>query len=188
MNSLSRPTVDRRQVMRGTGLVALTIVTPLGRMTPAAAQVARSPLLNLSDAEAATLEALAEILVPSATDAGVARYVDAQLTSDQPLLMLHYLDWPGPPVEFYRDAIAALDTFAAGRSAGTFADLPAADRTDVAGQLLAGDVAGWTGPPPFLVYFALRADAVDVAFGTPDGFATLGVPYMPHIQPPEGWS
>ncbi len=188
MNSLIPPTVDRRTVVRGTGLVALSIMTPLGRMTPVAAQTAQTALLNLADREAGTLAALAETLVPGATDAGIARYIDAQLTSDQPLLMLHYLDWPGDPAGFYRDSIAALDTVAAGRAAESFASLPEADRTAIAGQLLGGAIEGWTGPPPFLVYFAVRADAVDVVFGTPDGFASLGVPYMAHIQPPEGWS
>lgn len=188
MNSIVRPTVDRRTVFQGTGLVALTIVTSLGRMTPVAAQTAQTPLLNLTDREAGTLAALAETLVPGATDAGVARYIDAQLTSDQPLLMLHYLDWPGDPAGFYRDTIAALDAVATGRAADSFASLSGVDRTAIAGQLLGGVIEGWTGPPPFLVYFAVRADAVDVVFGTPAGFASLGVPYMAHIQPPEGWS
>lgn len=188
VNSPDTPTLDRRQLMRTTGLVSLTIMTPLGRMKPAAAQTARTPLLNLTDREAASLEALAEALVPGATDAGIARYIDAQLISDHPLLMLHYLDWPSPPAAFYRDSIRALDALAASQSAGSFADLAPSARTAIAGQLLSGMVEGWAGPPAFLVYFALRADAVDVVFGTPEGFATLGVPYMPHIQPPEGWS
>ena len=189
-NSLGPPTVDRRQLLRATGLALLTIMTPLGRMTPAAAQAAQTPLLNLTDREARTLAALAEALVPGATNAGIARYIDAQLASDQPLLMLHYLDWPGALAGFYHDAIAALDTLAATQptAAGSFADLPASDHTAIAGQLLGGAVEDWAGPPAFLVYFALRADAVDVVFGTPEGFATLGVPYMAHIQPPEGWS
>lgn len=187
-NSIHQPTIDRRQVMRTTGLATLTILTPLGRLTPAAAQAAQTPLLNLTEREAETLEALAEALVPGATDAGIARYIDAQLSSDQPLLMLHYLDWPGNTAAFYRDAIRALDAVATGRDADSFADLSIEDRTAIAGQLLGGMLEGWAGPPAFLVYFALRADAVDVVFGTPEGFATLGVPYMAHIQPPEGWS
>ena len=32
-----------------------------------------------------------------------------------------------------------------------------------------------------------RSDAVDVVYGTPEGFAKLGVPYMPHIMPPTSW-
>ena len=35
---------------------------------------------------------------------------------------------------------------------------------------------------PF-VYLLLRSDAVDVVYGTMDGYAALGIPYMPHIAP-----
>jgi hypothetical protein len=33
------------------------------------------------------------------------------------------------------------------------------------------------------VYFVLRSDAVDVVYGTMEGYESLGVPYMPHIVP-----
>jgi hypothetical protein len=39
---------------------------------------------------------------------------------------------------------------------------------------------------PF-VYGTLRNDAIDVAYGTVEGFARLGVPYMPHILPERSW-
>jgi len=47
--------------------------------------------------------------------------------------------------------------------------------------------AGWDGPPAGFIYFVLRSDAIDVLYGTPEGFERLGVPYMAHIQPPAGW-
>jgi len=31
----------------------------------------------------------------------------------------------------------------------------------------------------------VRSDAVDVVYGTVEGFERLGVPYMPHILPPD---
>jgi hypothetical protein len=37
------------------------------------------------------------------------------------------------------------------------------------------------------VYFLLRTDAVDVVYGTMEGYAQLGVPYMPHIAPARSW-
>ena len=43
------------------------------------------------------------------------------------------------------------------------------------------------GYPVFLFYLCLRSDAVDVVYGTPEGFRKLNVPYMEHILPPEGW-
>jgi hypothetical protein len=33
----------------------------------------------------------------------------------------------------------------------------------------------------------LRSDAVDVVYGTMDGYAALGIPYMPHIAPTKRW-
>ena len=41
----------------------------------------------------------------------------------------------------------------------------------------------WQGPPGPLVYTVLRSDAVDVVYGTVEGYEALGVPYMPHILP-----
>ena len=43
------------------------------------------------------------------------------------------------------------------------------------------------GYPIFLFYMCLRSDAVDVVYGTPEGFEKLNVPYTQHILPPEGW-
>ena len=36
-------------------------------------------------------------------------------------------------------------------------------------------------------YAGLRGDAVDVVYATMDGYAMLGVPYMPHIAPTKKW-
>jgi hypothetical protein len=33
----------------------------------------------------------------------------------------------------------------------------------------------------------LRSDAVDVVYGTMEGYASLGIPYMPHIAPTKRW-
>jgi hypothetical protein len=35
--------------------------------------------------------------------------------------------------------------------------------------------------------FVLRADALDVTYGTPGGFENLGIPYMAHIMPEQPW-
>ena len=51
-----------------------------------------------------------------------------------------------------------------------------------AGLAALGDGA----PDPFFA-FVVRADAVDVTYGTMDGFRDLGVPYMAHIEPPSRW-
>jgi hypothetical protein len=33
----------------------------------------------------------------------------------------------------------------------------------------------------------LRSDAVDVVYGTVEGYDALGIPYMPHITPVTRW-
>ena len=50
-----------------------------------------------------------------------------------------------------------------------------------------GDIAPWDGPPPPLFYMMVRSDAVDVVYGTQEGFDELNVPYLAHIVPPEKW-
>ena len=47
-------------------------------------------------------------------------------------------------------------------------------------------VEGWTGRPGPLVYAVLRADAVDVVYGTMEGYEALGIPYMPRFHPRRG--
>ena len=46
---------------------------------------------------------------------------------------------------------------------------------------------GWEGPPASYMLFVLRADALDVTYGTPEGFEALGIPYMAHIMPETPW-
>ena len=48
-------------------------------------------------------------------------------------------------------------------------------------------VEGWQGPAGSFVYLVLRSDAVDVDYGTMEGYASLGIPYMPHIAPTKRW-
>jgi hypothetical protein len=48
-------------------------------------------------------------------------------------------------------------------------------------------IEGWSGRPAALVYAVLRADAVDVVYGTMEGYEALGIPYMPHIPPEKRW-
>ena len=48
-------------------------------------------------------------------------------------------------------------------------------------------IDGWQGPAGSFAYLVLRSDALDVVYGTMDGYESLGVPYMPHIAPVERW-
>jgi hypothetical protein len=45
----------------------------------------------------------------------------------------------------------------------------------------------WTAAPAAFFLFVLRADALDVVYGTQLGFAQLDIPYMAHITPTAPW-
>jgi len=53
--------------------------------------------------------------------------------------------------------------------------------------MAADSLSDWVGPPASYVLFVLRADALDVTYGTPEGFENLGIPYMAHIMPEQPW-
>ena len=53
--------------------------------------------------------------------------------------------------------------------------------------MAADSLSEWVGPPASYVLFVLRADALDVTYGTPEGFEKLGIPYMAQIKPDKPW-
>jgi hypothetical protein len=183
------PALSRRALVARTGasLAGLSIATALGRMTPAQAHAAQVPLTTLSDPEAEALAALGDALLPGAREAGIVEYVDSQLEADQPLLMYRYLDVPIPTTDFYRGALAALDAYAVAQHGQPFAGCAPEQQGAVIGAIATDQAEGWQGPPGSLVYFVVRGDALDVVYGTMDGFAKLGVPYMAHIEPTARW-
>jgi len=187
---------DRRDILKSLGATAVLGLLPFrdahgaeSQLTPAQARAGGLPLTGLDAAQAATLEALGETLLPGARKAGIAHYVDAHLRADpvQSLLMIRYLDVPPPWGEFYRGGLAALDGLARARHAKPFAALDADEQTALVGAISVGQPPEWHGPPAPLFYFVTRADAIDVVYGTQAGFAALGIPYMEHILPERPW-
>jgi hypothetical protein len=170
-------------VTGGGGLVALGLASACAR----AARDRGESFRVLGEADARALEALGDTLLPGAAAAGIAHYVDHQLAGPTPLLMLRYVDYPAPFARFYAEGLAALDGVARARHARAFAALGAADRETLVREVAGQNPPGWSGPPAPLFYFVTRNDAMDVVYGTPEGFATLGIPYMPHIAPTERW-
>lgn len=173
----------------GLGLVLASIGGQAQWMTPAEATAQNAAPKILSPAEARTLAAFAETLLPGAAAAGVVAFVDHHLSVHGPesLLMLRYLDVPPPYADFYRSGLAALDNYAKSQAGALFFEL----KRDQA-MLLVRDIARtqppeWRGPPSPLFYFVVRADAVDMVYGVEAGFERLGMPYMAHIEPPRPW-
>jgi len=131
-----------------------------------------------------TLEALGDTLLPGAAEAGVTYYVDQQLGSKTPLLLLKYLDFPMPHVEFYERGLESLEALAFARRGEAFGEIDPAGRDEIVREIAAETPEDWNGPPSPLFYFVVRNDALDVVYGTEEGFDRLEVPYMAHIAPP----
>lgn len=184
-------TIDRRSVLKNGafGLFAFKFGLTEAFLTPKQARAEAAQYRTLAAAEVDTLEALGEVLVPGSAEQGLAHFVDSQISGDpsDSLLMIRYMDVPPPHAPFYQGGLAALNGVAETRHGKAFADLDAAKADALVGEISASQPAEWQGPPAPLFYFVARADAVDVFYGTEEGFERLGVPYMAHIEPPTRW-
>lgn len=183
---------NRRSVLSGAaaglGLMPFLINGVLTQATAADARAQGAAFKILTPGEVRTLEAFGEVLLPGARAEGIAHFVDHHISVDpaDSLLMLRYLDVPPPYAGFYKAGLAALDAHARTQGA-LFADLAADKAAALVKAISAAPPPGWAGPPSPLFYFAVRADAVDVVYGTMKGFEKLGVPYMAHIEPETRW-
>lgn len=185
--------LQRGEMLKQGGFAALTFLLGGSEvvMTAREARAADVPYRTLSPAEVKTLDALGETLLPGAAAAGISNYIDQQISiaPAESLVVLRYLDVTPPFARFYQGGLAALDAVARAQNGGAFADIAEADRRSIVRSLGApANPAAWTLPlPARLFYFALRSDAVDVVYGTVEGFQKLGIPYMPHIAPARSW-
>ena len=148
-------------------------------LTPREAEAREFEPQILSPEQCTALSILGDALVPGAATAGLAAYIDLQLQAgDQSLLIGKYLGVDtSAQAGFYQ---AAADNVIA------MTDERTSTQTFIAN--MAGDtLSDWIGPPASYVLFVLRADALDVTYGTPEGFENLGIPYMTHIMPEQLW-
>jgi len=186
-----RDPVGRRVVLKGAAIGALVFTidgTELA-LTPREARARDVPLRVLSADEAATLEALGEVLLPGAQAAGISAYVDHQLAGDpgDALLIARSMGVAPPFAAFYRAGLAALEATARKQHESGFAALPEPTQIALVRQISQHSPDGWAGPPAPFFYAVTRNDAIDVVYGTVEGFERLGVPYMPHIVPERSW-
>jgi len=183
--------MERRVFLKGAGMgmLAFTVGGAEVLMTPRQARAQGVPFRLLKAHEAETIEAMGETLVPGAQRAGVAHFVDQQVSvpPGEALLEARQLNVKPPFINFYRAAIGAVDKAAEARSGRRFAALSAPEQRDFVDLMRQNKIDGWQGPAGGFVYLILRSDAVDVVYGTMEGYAALGVPYMPHIAPTRRW-
>jgi hypothetical protein len=183
--------IKRRDFMRGAALGALAFTVGGARvlLTPREARAQGVPFRLLKAGEAETIEALGETLVPGARAAGIAHFIDQQLSvpPEEALLEARILNVKPPYVNFYRAAIGAIDRASQARGGRGFAQITAPEQREFVGLMRQNKLEGWQGPPGSFVYLVTRSDAVDVVFGTMEGYESLGIPYMPHIAPEKRW-
>jgi len=173
-------TLSRRHLLsRGTAAGFFVVAGQCLWLTPREAEARVFEPQVLSTEQCKALSMLGDALVPGAADAGLAAYIDLQLQAgDESLLIGKYLGVDtSAQTEFYR---AAADNVMSltdeNTSVHTFVTSMATD-----------SLSEWVGPPASYVLFVLRADALDVTYGTQEGFEKLGIPYMAQIKPDKPW-
>jgi len=184
--------IERRLFIKGAamGALAFTVGGIEVMLTPRSARSQGVPFRTLTAEQAELLEALGETLVPGARQAGISHFVDQQLSipAEEALLEARILNVRPPFANFYRAALGAVDRASQARSNGRrFAELNESERREFVDAMRQNKIDGWQGPAGGLVYTVLRNDAVDVVYGTMEGYAALGIPYMPHIAPTKRW-
>jgi len=183
--------IRRRAFMKGAGLGALAFsvggVEVL--LTPGDARAQGVPFRLLKANEGETIEALGETLVVGARKAGIAHFIDHQLSvpPEEALLQARIFNVRPPFANFYRAAIGAVDRGSQKMFGRKFAQLMTNEQSEFVGQMRQNKIDGWTGPSGGFIYTLLRTDAVDVVYGTMEGYAALGIPYQAHIAPERRW-
>jgi hypothetical protein len=183
--------MERRAFMKGAGIGALAFTVGGAEvlLTPREAWAQGVPLRTLTAEQAATLGALGETLVPGAREAGIVNFVDQQISipAEEALLQARIFNVRPPFANFYRAAIGAVDQNSEKVTGRKFAALSTTDQRDFINNMRQNKIEGWTGPSGGFVYTILRSDAVDVVYGTMEGYAALGIPYQAHIVPTKRW-
>ena len=176
---MPEPLSRRHLLARGTAAGFFVVAGECLWLTPQEAEARVFEPQILSPQQCKALSMLGDALVPGAAAAGLSAYIDLQLQAgDESLLIGKYLGVDtSAQTGFYRAAADNVMLLAdESISMHTFATSMATDA-----------VSGWAGPPASYVLFVLRADALDVTYGTPEGFEKLGIPYMAQIKPDRPW-
>src|SRR5712691_9237040 len=143
--------IERRVFLKGAaiGALAFTVGGTKVLLTPRAARAQGVPFRTLTPGEAETLEVLGETLVPGARQAGIAHFVDQQISipPEEALLEARILNVRPPYANFYRAALGAVDRASQAHHGGRgFAQLAEAEQRDFVGNMRQNKIEGWQGP------------------------------------------
>ena len=167
--------IERRDFLKGaaTGVFMFKVGGVEVLLSAREARAQNVPFRLLKADEAETIEALGETLVPGARAAGVAHFVDQQLSvpPEEALLEARILNVRPPYANFYRTALGAIDNASQALNGGRkFAQLSPSEQHDFVDAMRQNKITGWQGPAGSFVYLVLRSDTVDVVYGTMDGY------------------
>jgi hypothetical protein len=183
--------IERRAFVKGAtlGALAFTVSGSTVMLTAKQARAGNVPFRMLKENEAEAIESMGETLVPGARSAGIAHFIDQQISvpPEQALLQARILNVKPPFANFYRAAVRAIDGSSTKTFGLKFAMLSPGDKRDFVNLMRQNKADGWQGPAGPFVYGVLRSDAVDVVYATIEGHEALGVPYMAHIAPERRW-
>src|SRR5262245_33620283 len=174
--------IERRAFMRGAGVGALAFTVGGAKvmLTAGQARAQGVPFRLLTGHEGETIEALGETLVPGARKAGIAHFIDQQISvpAEEALLQARIFNVRPPFANFYRAGLGAVDRGSEKVFGRKFASLQTTEQRDFVNNMRQNKIDGWTGPSGSFVYTILRTDAVDVVYGTMEGDEALGIPYQ----------
>ncbi len=186
--------MDRRDFVKralkgGHLLLAFQLGGAAVMLSPHEAHARQVPLQTLHQQDAALLEQLLDVIVPGALDAGTVHFLDHQLgvAPNDCLLMAKFFEIPLPYSNFYQTGFQVLRDYARAEFSSGIEQLTQTQKHQLIACIATPERVTAAGFPIFVFYLCLRADAVDMVYGTPAGFEKLNVPYMAHIMPPRGW-
>jgi hypothetical protein len=184
-------TIERRAFMKGAtlGALAFTVGGSTVMLTTRQARARNVPFRLLKEGEADIIESIGDTLVQGARAAGVAHFIDQQVSvpPEEALLQARILNVRPPFVNFYRAAVGAIDSGSQRLFGYKFTEATPDQQIEFVHNMRQNKVEGWQGPPAPFVYTILRSDAVDVVYGTMEGYEMLGIPYQAHIAPEKRW-
>jgi gluconate 2-dehydrogenase gamma chain len=155
--------LSRGELLKRAGVLGAAAAVPGGLLATSEAKAAEQlePLKALTAAEAATLEAVLERLIPSdatgpgAKEANVLRYVDWALAGERSMFR-----------DSYTAAISAIDAYAQSKWGGAFTTL-SADKQDAVLADMDKNTATGFAPSAKAVFELIRGHAVEGMFGDP---------------------
>src|SRR5258708_29445 len=131
--------IERRALMKGAalGALAFTVGGTTIMLTAGQARARNVPYRMVQEHEAETPAALGETLVPGAREAGMAHFIDQQISvpPEEALLQARILNVRPPFVNLYRAAIGVVDRASDKIHGKRFAELSADTQREFVGLM-----------------------------------------------------